>query len=49
MPAPGEAMPGCIFAPRCPQVRAICRQGQPPVVALGKREVACVLAKDGVA
>jgi oligopeptide/dipeptide ABC transporter ATP-binding protein len=49
MPAPGEVADGCIFAPRCPQVRAACRQGQPPVVAMGKREVACVLAKDGMA
>jgi peptide/nickel transport system ATP-binding protein len=46
MPAPGEALPGCVFAPRCLYVREICRRAPPPVIALGEHEVACVLAAE---
>ena len=46
MPAPGEVSAGCVFAPRCPFVREICRQAAPPVIAVGEHEVACILAAD---
>jgi ABC-type dipeptide/oligopeptide/nickel transport system ATPase component len=49
MPEPGEVRRGCIFAPRCPLATDACRQAPPPVVELGAREVACVLAERGSA
>ena len=49
MPEPGEVRRGCIFAPRCPFAADACRQAPPPVVELGAREVACVLAERGSA
>ena len=33
MPRVGEQLPGCLFAPRCPLAREICRQEHPPLYA----------------
>ncbi|CAI9119354.1 ABC transporter ATP-binding protein [Brytella acorum] len=41
-PAPDARPPGCVFAPRCPQVRPDCAI-RPPVVRMGEQEVVCVL------
>ncbi len=32
--APGRRPPGCVFAPRCPEVRPACGEGEPPIVEL---------------
>jgi len=47
-PRPGEQLPGCPFAPRCPQVMDECRVVTPPLVVLqdGSRTVRCLLAED---
>jgi peptide/nickel transport system ATP-binding protein len=44
VPSPLDPMPGCRFAPRCPFVRAVCREAAPPLreIAAGHK-VACVL------
>jgi peptide/nickel transport system ATP-binding protein len=34
-------LPGCPFAPRCPEVQDICRQVDPPLTPLGRGTVAC--------
>jgi peptide/nickel transport system ATP-binding protein len=33
MPRVGEQLPGCLFAPRCPLAREICRREHPPLYA----------------
>jgi peptide/nickel transport system ATP-binding protein len=40
-PAPGEIVPGCAFAPRCPHVAAICRREAPALRGGANRAVAC--------
>lgn len=35
--------PGCRFAPRCPQVMAVCREREPSLIADGATKVACWL------
>jgi oligopeptide/dipeptide ABC transporter ATP-binding protein len=40
---------GCPFQDRCPHVLEECRQGEIPVVELGRRKVACLLYGDGAA
>jgi oligopeptide/dipeptide ABC transporter ATP-binding protein len=40
-PAPGEIVPGCAFAPRCPDVAAICRREAPALRSGARRAVAC--------
>jgi len=34
MPRPGEGGPGCLFAPRCPLAREVCRAEHPPLIAV---------------
>jgi len=36
LPAPGQAISGCVFAERCALVRAECRDAPPPVFAIGQ-------------
>ena len=46
-PQPGEKLPGCAFAPRCPEAVERCR-AEPVLRPLGsKRRVACILAVAG--
>jgi oligopeptide/dipeptide ABC transporter ATP-binding protein len=40
-PHPGEELPGCAFAPRCPAVQEQCRHVRPALRAAGARSVAC--------
>jgi len=40
-PRPGEELPGCAFAPRCPAARELCRTTQPALRASGERSIAC--------
>ncbi len=40
-PAPGEIVAGCAFAPRCPDVAAICRREVPTLRSGATRAVAC--------
>lgn len=42
-PTPYNRPEGCVFAPRCPQVRPACEQ-RPSMVRVGTQEAACVLA-----
>jgi oligopeptide/dipeptide ABC transporter ATP-binding protein len=35
------SLPGCPFAPRCPEAEDICRRVDPPLTALGGGQVAC--------
>jgi peptide/nickel transport system ATP-binding protein len=51
VPSPLAPPPGCRFHPRCPQARAVCRDGRPPLVrnAPADRAVACVLQQDAAA
>ena len=35
MPRPGEELPGCAFAPRCPLARDVCRHEKPSLEAVG--------------
>jgi len=45
-PAPGETVPGCAFAPRCPSVLARCARETPPWIEFEKgRWAACWLVK----
>ena len=37
MPRPGEEGPGCLFAPRCPLARQVCRDEHPPLIAVTPR------------
>jgi peptide/nickel transport system ATP-binding protein len=50
-PRPGRRPRGCFFAPRCPDVLAICREAPPPVVSLmeGAQLVRCVRAREPAA
>jgi oligopeptide/dipeptide ABC transporter ATP-binding protein len=41
VPAPGEVLPGCAFAPRCQHADDLCRSEPPPLTALGARATAC--------
>jgi peptide/nickel transport system ATP-binding protein len=36
LPEPGHALPGCIFAPRCPITEDQCRQAPPPAISTGE-------------
>jgi oligopeptide transport system ATP-binding protein len=40
-PAPGEVVPGCAFAPRCPRVLERCRRETPPLRSGSAGAVAC--------
>ena len=40
-PLPGEIVTGCPFAPRCPHVKAKCRQMLPPLTKRGEHAVRC--------
>jgi oligopeptide/dipeptide ABC transporter ATP-binding protein len=40
-PQPGEVLPGCKFAPRCPRAAALCREREPALAAHGAGAVAC--------
>ncbi len=42
-PRPGEVLPGCPFAPRCPHVTPLCRQALPPLYEKNGRRTRCVL------
>ncbi len=39
LPPQGDAGPGCLFAPRCPMVRELCRVQAPPVVPVAAGRV----------
>ena len=41
LPPPGSAYQGCIYAPRCPIARDICRAEPPPLADLGGRSSRC--------
>ncbi len=41
-PDPRELPAGCSFAPRCPKAADECTHGEPPLVQIGDRTVACV-------
>lgn len=41
-PDPRELPTGCSFAPRCPKAAEECTHGEPPLVQIGDRTVACV-------
>ncbi|AHE54426.1 ABC transporter ATP-binding protein [Sphingomonas sanxanigenens] len=41
LPAPGSSFAGCIYAPRCPMERDICRTDAPPLRDLGGRASRC--------
>lgn len=41
-----EAPSGCSFAPRCPHVRDICRQAEPPMIPIGGGQTRCVRAHE---
>ncbi|MFM9106179.1 MAG: ABC transporter ATP-binding protein [Chloroflexota bacterium] len=44
LPGPGQIPQGCVFAPRCGQVRPSCREAQPPLAPQGPepgRRTAC--------
>jgi oligopeptide/dipeptide ABC transporter ATP-binding protein len=43
VPSPTEAIPGCAFAPRCPQVMEICEEPPPLKEAQPGHQVACWL------
>ena len=40
-PRPGEELPGCAFAPRCPLARELCRTSPPKLRSSGGRSIAC--------
>jgi peptide/nickel transport system ATP-binding protein len=43
--APGRRPMGCVFAPRCPEVRPVCSEGEPPIVELETgHQVSCFRA-----
>ena len=49
VPAPGQVLPGCRFAPRCGYVQAPCNHRDPPLILLGERQhVACIRHTDYV-
>ena len=39
----------CVFASRCPHVRAACRQAKPPVRKIGDRQYECVMPPEEIA
>ncbi|MGC8987768.1 ABC transporter ATP-binding protein [Infirmifilum sp.] len=41
----GHKPQGCVFHPRCPYVKDICKRVEPPMLKLGDRRVACHLYK----
>jgi peptide/nickel transport system ATP-binding protein len=41
LPAPGTVIEGCIYAPRCPIARDLCRTARPPLADLGGRSSRC--------
>jgi peptide/nickel transport system ATP-binding protein len=41
-PDPRSLPPGCSFAPRCPRAVDRCTTGEPPLVEMGGRSVACI-------
>ena len=42
VPPPGRRPPGCVFAPRCADVRPLCNEGEPPLVTLSaEHRAAC--------
>ncbi|HEY0315753.1 MAG TPA: ABC transporter ATP-binding protein [Sphingomonas sp.] len=41
LPAPGAVTQGCIYAPRCPIARDLCRTQRPPLADLGGRASRC--------
>ncbi|NML24250.1 ABC transporter ATP-binding protein [Zoogloea dura] len=43
VPRPGERLPGCRFAERCPQVREVCRSTLPGLHQVGQQAVRCHL------
>jgi oligopeptide/dipeptide ABC transporter ATP-binding protein len=47
VPSPTEIIPGCAFAPRCPQVMQICSQRQPGLLEVEKgHAVSCWLYEE---
>lgn len=44
-PMPGQAGPGCPFAPRCPHVMNRCRREDPPLYRNGEHKVRCFLVE----
>ena len=43
-PDPHHLPPGCAFAPRCPRVVEACTEAEPPLLAVGGRQAACIRA-----
>jgi peptide/nickel transport system ATP-binding protein len=41
-PDPQELPPGCSFAPRCPRAIPACSTAEPPLLAHGDRQAACI-------
>jgi peptide/nickel transport system ATP-binding protein/oligopeptide transport system ATP-binding protein len=41
VPPASQEMPGCRFAERCPECRAVCRGKKPPMIQMEKRQVRC--------
>jgi peptide/nickel transport system ATP-binding protein len=41
VPSAAEELPGCRFAARCPECRAICRERKPPMLRLEGQSVRC--------
>ena len=48
VPRPGERLPGCRFAERCPQVREVCRSTPPGLHQVGRQAVRCHLYDPGL-
>jgi peptide/nickel transport system ATP-binding protein len=47
LPQPGDALPGCIFAPRCPIAEDRCREAPPPAFVTGpQRTSRCYYHED---
>ena len=44
-PRPGEVLPGCPFAPRCPKAFEKCQKNCPPIIEKDGRRVRCWLEK----
>jgi oligopeptide/dipeptide ABC transporter ATP-binding protein len=41
VPSAAEELPGCRFAARCPECRAVCREAKPPMLQLEGQSVRC--------
>jgi peptide/nickel transport system ATP-binding protein len=41
VPSAAEELPGCRFAARCPECRAVCREAKPPMLQLEGQRVRC--------